>query len=264
MRIDLHCPVELLDSEILRDDRGNVRAYLTLGNLAPSRIDRFEACVRWTNDEGGAHEAIFTAENLRAPARATFTVSVSTGDLPGATALELVFLRVCFEEGGADWIGSPHRLTDVPDLPAPDGRDLNRLLALAGPDAVNFPYLNDRLWICVCGRPNPRRRKKCARCGRGRDQVLREYDMAGVLRAPMPAKKPPSVSPPPFNDAQRKDFEKARASFLRQRSLLIRRSVTMLVVALLIVIIAFLARRLSDDPKTTRDSIPPVKIENAE
>ena len=264
LRIDLHCPVELTGYELLHDDRGRTRAYLQLFNLSSQRISRLEAVAHFT-DEDGNDQAQSLCQQLDAGPRKAFTLSAAADALPGATGLWLAFTKLKFESGRPDWIGHPGRLTEIPDLPAPDGRDLNKLMAIAGRDAVCFPRRAGAYWLCVCGRPNACRRKTCLRCGRDREQVLTLCDMAQVLKSrpiltpsgdrielPLMEGKPPSTQKE--NAAQL-----LRRKFLRQRSLLVRRTLTMLVIALLLVLGAWLATALQKNAPP--ESIPPVKVQ---
>lgn len=260
MLIDLHCPVEYLGHEFTRDDRGNLRAYVKLNNLSKQVVERLDAVAVFEDGAGQRVETPFSMEGLSVQPRSAFSAMVSTNELPGATRLNVTFTRVILEGDGPVWMYNPARMVEIPDLPNPDGRELNRLLAAAGPDAIVFPYQTLKLWVCVCGRANPYRRRTCLRCGRERDRVLNDFDMARLMarRAPnLPASK---VDMPLFEDGTRTsngDAAHTRRRFLRERSMLIRRTVTMLVIALLMVLGALLWRAATTRP----ESIPPVKID---
>lgn len=268
MRIDLHCPVELTEYELLHDDRGRARAYLKLYNLSAQRISRLEAMAHFT-DEAGNDQAQAILQDIDVGPRKAFTLSVAADALPGATAVWLAFTKLKFEAGAPDWIGHPARLIEIPDLPAPDGRELNRLIAVAGRDAVCFPRRAGAYWLCVCGRPNACRRKCCVRCGRDREQVFQRCDMAQVLKSqplftpsgdrielPLMEGRPPA--PQKKNAAQL-----LRQKFLRQRSLLIRRTLTMVVIALLLALGYWLAAALKANRRPA-DAIPPVKVKQSQ
>ncbi len=268
MRIDPHCPVEHMTSDFAKDDRGNVRAYLKLNNLSPSVIERLDALAVFEDEGGRRAEIPFSMEGLRVPPRTSFAANVSTDEAPWATKVSVQFTRVIFEGDKPVWMYSPARLVEVPDLPRPDGRELNRLRSLAGEDAVGFPRLAGALWICVCGLPNPYRRRKCRRCARERDVVFTAFDMARVLRSPAPNAPLPKVDMPLFeeNEPQEetppdvKREEALRLKFLRERGLLIRRTVTMLVAALILIAAVWAYKTATTKP----ESIAPVKIGNTE
>ncbi|MGJ4850862.1 hypothetical protein ACH6CV_11470 [Bacillota bacterium Meth-B3] len=262
MLIDLHCPVEYLGHEFTRDDRGNLRAYLKLNNLSQQVVERLDAVAVFEDGAGRRAETPFSMEGLSVPPRSAFSAMVSTDELPGATRLNVTFTRVILEGNGPVWMYNPTRLAEVPDLPSPDGRELNRLLAAAGSDAVVFPYQTLKLWVCVCGRANPYRRRACRRCGRGRDRVLNDFDMARLMARRAPSVPAAKIDMPLFEDGARAPEGDAytRRRFLRERSMLIRRTITMLVIALLMALGALLWRAATTRP----ESIPPVKIDRKE
>ena len=244
MRIDLHCPVETRGYELTRDDRGKTRAYVRLFNLSGRRVRRLEGQVHFEGPEG--EQSLPLAQDVDAAPRQMFTLALA---LPGSgEGLWLSFTKLRFEDGRADWIGHPSRLIQIPDMPAPDGRELNRLMAVAGRDAVCFPRRTGAYWVCVCGRPNAYRRQRCARCGRQRDQVLTRCSMAQVMEE-QPLRTPsgdaielPLMAPPPAQaPGEDSPIQQLHRRFLRQRSMLLRRTLTMLVIALLLLLAAWLA-----------------------
>jgi hypothetical protein len=60
---------------------------------------------------------------------------------------------------------------------------LRQLRQSAGEDAVNFAYVTEKEWICVCGTHNPLDKTKsiqnCSRCHRNRDSALEHYGRPG-------------------------------------------------------------------------------------
>lgn len=266
MRIDLHCPVETRGYELTRDDRGKTRAYVRLFNLSGRRVRRLEGQVHFEGPEG--EQSLPLAQDVDAAPRQMFTLALA---LPGSgEGLWLSFTKLRFEDGRADWIGHPSRLIQIPDMPAPDGRELNRLMAVAGRDAVCFPRRTGAYWVCVCGRPNAYRRQRCARCGRQRDQVLTRCSMAQVMEE-QPLRTPsgdaielPLMAPPPAQaPGEDSPIQRLHRRFLRQRSMLLRRTLTMLVIALLLLLAAWLVGILRQAVQPPQ-SIPPVKIEQGQ
>ncbi len=265
MHIDLHCPVETRGCELTYDDRGRARAYVRLFNLSGRRVRRLEGEAHVQGPEGASSFPL--AQDVDAAPRQMFTLTLALPS-PGE-GLWLSFTKIKFEDGRPDWIGHPSRLICIPDMPAPDGRELNRLMAVAGRDAVCFPWRTGAYWVCVCGRPNAYRRQRCVRCARQRDQVLSRCSMAQVmeerpLRTPsgdaveLPLMPPPS--PAPGRDGL---MEKLHRRFLRQRSLLLRRTLTMAAIAALLLLLAWGIGALRQSAQPPQ-SIPPVKIEGGQ
>ncbi|WP_456324103.1 hypothetical protein [Desulfonauticus submarinus] len=60
---------------------------------------------------------------------------------------------------------------------------VRQLKQSAGEDAVNFAYVTETEWICVCGTHNPLDKAKeiqnCSRCHRNRDFTLEHYGRPG-------------------------------------------------------------------------------------
>ena len=52
---------------------------------------------------------------------------------------------------------------------------LTNLKYAAGETAVGYPSLQNGLWVCVCGRPNPDSEAYCARCGRQKELVFSRF-----------------------------------------------------------------------------------------
>lgn len=279
--LDFDCPLELRGYELLHDDRGKVRAYLRLMNLAGRRVADFEAVIAWYGDGGECKKMPFTADQLRASARAEFTLSLSTDQCPQAKHVEIRFARIRFEDGSPDWTGEEADMRRIELPEPPDGKSLNALVAAAGADARYFPEKHADYWLCVCGRPNPRGAEQCARCRRGRDVVLKNLTRKSVL-SDAPPVLPGLLSPEPMPEPDLSLFarpappasagERVRAraaleedalrkKFLRQRSLILRRTVTMLVIAALIALIGLAIPYLKYQQQRAREIVPPVKAQ---
>ena len=259
--IDLHCPVEHLSTDFTHDDRDNVRAYIKLNNLSGHFVERLDAVAIFTDGSNRRAQLPFSMEKLYIKPRSAFKAIVTTSELPTATHVDIQFTRVIFAGDEPLWMYSAARLVEIPDLPRPDGRDLNRLIDAAGDDAVVFPIRTGHLWICVCSRANPYRRKKCRRCGRERDHVLDTFDMARLLTQPAPRRKAKSVDLTLLFDKPSSQAKKAQRKqrFLRERRMLIRRTITMLVIIALILLFAWVYHALTTKPQ----SIVPTKREIA-
>lgn len=124
------------------------------------------------------------------------------------------------------------------------------------------------------GRPHPGGAGPTAKTGRGRRHPGGEASADGAAAGSPPApaggeasavQSPPDKAPLQAGDARRPapafSHRALREHYLRQRSLLVRRTVTMLTAALLIALTALLWAWLSDMQKRAREMVPPTRIE---
>lgn len=260
MKIDLTCPIEIRGYELICDDRGCVRAYITLNNLSPHAIGRFDAIVCWANSQSGQSAAHpVRAELPDADGRTTFRFSLSTDTVAEADMLELHFTRVRFADGESDWIGGQSEMIDLTELPEIPGSELRMLNAAAGDDAVRFPEKHEKYWICVCGRPNFRHQTVCSRCLRDRSDVLRNLTRNAVVNGIQPPDRPAG------NEAARRsarqefinDLRGKCQLFRRQRDILVRRTITMGVIIALLLGAAAVGDYYERVEAAQRGAIPP-------
>ena len=262
MRISLTCPVELRGYELVYDDHRHVRVYLSLMNLSQLRVERMDIRVTFYDSTGRQAVQTFHNDELSVAARSAFSWAVFSDDITDCTHLEVVFLRVILDGDEPVYMHNPMRMVDLPDLPKPDGRELNRLIDAAGADAVCFPFQSGNLWICVCGRANGYRKKQCARCERERDIVLTRYNITKLLKTPATQTTCPAHMP--FDNEEPKENPSGddvqRMRFLRARSMILRRTITMAVVIALLVWIAWaIGLKKSND---AHPSVQPVPIQD--
>ena len=120
MKLDLSCPIEVRGYSLNPDDRG-ATAIVRLYNLSARRVASFEAVAKWRSSTADHSVATpFLAERLRAGGENGFTIDLTTDRLPGADSLDLLFTRVCFEDGAPDWRGGDGPFAELTPLPAMD------------------------------------------------------------------------------------------------------------------------------------------------
>lgn len=275
--MDLDCPVELHGFEVLHDDRENARIYARLNNLSEKGVLGFQAIVRWIDRKRSqSGEMNYTAENLRVAPRGRFTVSFFAESAPHVDDIEMAFTTIHFDDG-TNWTGDLNRVIDISPIPDYDGRELNELAAVAGEDAICFAEQREGWWRCVCGRANSAEKELCARCRRGKDTALAQLNRETVLSGEA-AWLPESLKPEerdyetpfrmdiPEKIAEENEEEAYAPSdddlfkLRRQRNLLIRRTVTLVVLVTLIVFITWLWGVLNESKARVGDVIPPVPI----
>lgn len=259
MKIDLTCPIEIRGYELICDDRGCARAYITLSNLAPHAIARFDAIVCWANSQNG-HSAAhpFRADRLEADARSEFRLSLSTESVPEADTLEIHFTRVHFADGHADWIGGQAEWVEISELPEISGVEKRMLHIAAGEDAVRFPEKHEKHWVCVCGRANFRHQHTCARCLRDRTDVLRNLNRNAVLSGKQPEEPSQRIEPKrPTAEDRINELRSRFQLFRRQRNILVRRTITMGVVVLMLLSISLISDYQQSVEEAKRGANPP-------
>ena len=257
MKIDLTCPIEMRGYELICDDRGCVRAYITFNNLAPHAIARFDAIVCWANSTTGQISAQpFRADRIDADARANFRFTLSTTAVPDADTLEIHFTRVRYADGEADWIGGQADAVEIDELPAVPGAEMRLLTMAAGEDAVRFPEKHENHWVCVCGRANFRHQTTCSRCLRDRTDVLRNLNRGAIVLGKKPQPRPETRKTRDENDFVADLKEKFRL-FTRQRDILVRRTVTMSVIITLLLGAATVSDFHQRVENANRGAIPP-------
>ena len=278
--LEFSCPLELLHFELTRDDQGKVRAYLSLNNLAVRRVLRIEGDVLWTDSMTGEQLRVpFIADELRTAPRGRFKLQLSTNQLPGADRVDMTFRRVAFD-GDADniWEQDPDGLREIEPPPAPSGRELNKLVAIAGDDAENFPLRAAGHWFCVCGRANPPDDEKCVRCGRDQQTVFETLTRNAVLEADPPAppdrparepeiptflnrpddlgNEPASAEPSPSEE-----MALLRHRLVAQRGPLVRRTVFILSALILALLLIYAFQWLGEQKQRALEIHPPVRIQ---
>lgn len=95
------------------------------------------------------------------------------------TRVEAAVEKVWYKDGLV-WRREERNVREYIPNTLAQGRELDRLRAVAGQDAMGYPREEDVLWMCVCGRANPIGEQKCFKCGRERMQVLRDYSFQAI------------------------------------------------------------------------------------
>lgn len=261
MRLDLSCPLELMGYDLTHDPRG-VRGFVRLFNLSDRLITGFEAVISWQGNDVLSSIPLRSGPIAAAP-HEPFVLPLESEAAPGEWN-GMFFVQVDLE-GAPPWMGSPKRLIEV-DMPErPSSRELEALKRVAGPDAAVRPLFAKKYWVCACGRANPRKSPGCDRCGRSRRECLRmSRQLAAAFGSASPGREPSGrrAPVPAGKDHKGAAFHEAlRRHYLRQRSMLIRRTVTMLTAAALIALIALAWTWLLGMQQRAKDIVPPTRID---
>jgi hypothetical protein len=258
LQLDLGCPVELLGYDLTHDERG-VKGFVRLHNLSDHPVTGFEAVITWQGDGGSADIPLMAGPILAAP-HEPFVLPLEAEAAPNGHWSGLFFVQVDFD-GAPPWRGNPRRLTEVvlPEKPSP--LELEALRRVAGPDAAVRPHDAGAYWVCACGRANPGHSPGCDRCGRSRRHCLKlSRQLAEAFKQEISG-TPPKSAKVPRPEPEAAFHVTLRAKYLRQKNMLIRRTITMLTAAALIGLIALLWTWLIGMQQRAKDIVPPTRIE---
>ena len=169
MFIDLTCPAEVFGTVLPTEEIP--AAVLTLFNLSDRVIVSAEVMLRLLDKYGAEIEKLsFRGRALNGRPRSTFTMTVPCA-AAGVCTAEVSVEKVWFRDNEV-WRRNPANAVEYTPNALPVSRALTNLQYVAGETAVGFPVMQNGLWICVCGRPNPEEETVCVRCGRQRDAVF--------------------------------------------------------------------------------------------
>ena len=178
MLTDLTCPAEVFRT--IRPTEDIPAGTLTLDNLSDRVIVAAKVSVALVNDRGVELEhATADGQALNVRPHAAFRLNAPCLPHPGAVRVEATLEKVRFNDM-TDWTRNPDACVEYTPNNLPVSPALTNLQFIAGESAVGFPSLQDGLWVCVCGRPNPDSAETCARCRRQKETVFSRYNRETV------------------------------------------------------------------------------------
>lgn len=206
MKSDLTCPVEVVRVHVRREEKEIVeepRKQLVEGEVVieegepRKRIEEQIICdIEFQNLSDKETASIqmniicFDADNQRLGGRLVRSHAVSepkgrfSGQfmpehVDGTARVEASVEKVWYKDG-VIWRREERNVREYTPNQLPEGRELDRLRAVAGPDAAGYAREDDTVWMCVCGRANRTSDDCCMRCERERTQVLRDYCFSAI------------------------------------------------------------------------------------
>ena len=169
MFIDLTCPAEVFGTVLPTEEVP--AAALTLFNRSDRVIVSAEVTLRLLDKYGAELEKVsFRGRALNGRPHSTFMMTVPCA-AAGVCAAEVSIEKVWFRDNEV-WRRNPANAVEYTPNALPVSRALTNLQYVAGETAVGFPTMENGLWICICGRPNPEEETVCVRCGRQRDAIF--------------------------------------------------------------------------------------------
>ena len=171
--IDLSCPVEIFRAVLPTEE--TPAASLTLFNLSDRVISSVEVLLRLLDkDKEETERLTFRGRALNGRPHSTFLMTVPCAPSEELHSLEATVEKVWYADNET-W--RRDQANTVPYTPnaLPVSPALTNLKFAAGETAVGYPSMQDGLWVCVCGRPNPGEDTFCARCGRDREMIFSRF-----------------------------------------------------------------------------------------
>ena len=176
--IDLSCPVEIFRSALPTEEIP--AATLTLYNLSDRVIASVEVLLRLQDGDGEETERLaYRGRALNGRPHSTFLLTVPCAPSAGLKALEASVEKVWYTDND-NWRRDPANSVEYTPNNLPVSPALTNLKFAAGETAVGYPSLQNGLWVCVCGRPNPDSEAACARCRQRKETVFARYNRSAV------------------------------------------------------------------------------------
>ncbi|MBQ6515031.1 MAG: tetratricopeptide repeat protein [Clostridia bacterium] len=177
-KIDLTCPAEIFSTALPTEEIP--AATLTLFNLSDRVITSVEVLLRLLDDDGGETERLaYRGRALNGRPHSTFLLTVPCAPSSGLKALDVSVEKVWYADNET-WRRNPDNSVEYTPNALPVSPALTNLKFAAGETAVGYPSMQNGLWVCVCGRPNPEGEGYCARCGRQMETVFSQYTPEAV------------------------------------------------------------------------------------
>ena len=206
MKSDLTCPVEIIRVQVRREEKTiaeEPKKVLVKGEVAikegepETRVQEQIICdIEFQNLSQKETASIqmniicYDADNQRlggrlvrsraeSEPRGCFSGVFMPEHVEGTTRVEASVEKVWYKDGML-WRREERNVREYTPNRLPEGRELDRLRAVAGPDAAGYAREDDTVWMCVCGRANRTSDDVCMRCERRRTQVLEDYSFAAI------------------------------------------------------------------------------------
>ena len=172
--IDLTCPVEIFRTALPTEEVP--AATLTLFNLSDRVISSAEVSLCLSDADNRETERLtFRGRALNGRPHSTFLMTVPCAPSEELKSLEATVEKVWFADNET-WRRNPANVVEYKSNVLAVSPALTKLKYAAGETAVGYPSIQNSLWICICGRPNPENDVCCARCGRERDMVFARFN----------------------------------------------------------------------------------------
>ena len=184
MKSDLTCPVEITKVTVNREtvetkENEQIVCLIEFFNLSEKVIDSLQMNIICFAEDGTRLGGRLVRAAAPGEGREKFSGTFMPEHVDGAVRVEAAVEKVWFQDGML-WRREERNVREYTPNNLPEGRELDRLRAVAGPDAAGYAREDDIVWMCVCGRANRTSDDKCVRCERERTKVLADYSFAAI------------------------------------------------------------------------------------
>lgn len=187
MKSDLTCPVEITKVTVNREiqetedtkEREQVVCLIEFFNLSEKAIDSLQMNIICFDQEGTRLGGRLVRAGASGVPREHFSGTFMPEHVNGAVRVNAAVEKVWFKDG-VIWRREDRNVREYTPNNLNEGRELDRLRAVAGPDAAGYAREDDIVWMCVCGRANRTSDDVCIRCERKKEQVLSDYSFAAI------------------------------------------------------------------------------------
>ncbi|MBQ7786047.1 MAG: hypothetical protein IJ381_07875 [Clostridia bacterium] len=187
MKSDLTCPVEITKVTVNREIQQNEEAkeheqivcLIEFFNLSEKVIDSLQMNIICFDAQGERLGGRLVRAGARGEGRSLFSGTFMPEHVDGAVRVEASVEKVWYQDGMI-WRREERNVREYTPNALAEGRELDRLRAVAGPDAAGYAREDDIVWMCVCGRANRTSDDKCMRCERERVHVLKAYSFEAI------------------------------------------------------------------------------------
>ena len=190
MKSDLTCPVEITKVTVNREmretqekedtkEREQVVCLIEFFNLSEKAVDSLQMNIICFDEEGTRLGGRLVRAGAAGEPREHFSGTFMPEHVDGVVRVEAAVEKVWFKDG-VIWRREDRNVREYTPNNLNEGRELDRLRAVAGLDAAGYAREDDIVWMCVCGRANRTSDDICRRCERKKEQVLAEYSFAAI------------------------------------------------------------------------------------
>lgn len=178
MKIDLSCPIELWQYNMPHD--GASECTFILGNLSDKAVVSVQvALICYDKDKSLLYRQVERVQGLYAAPGERFSILIVPTRTEGVASVDLLIEKVWFDDAMI-WRRGSNPLTEYEPNALKPGRRLDTLKFVAGQDAVGYPSEQPSVWVCVCGRANPRASIMCCRCERQKATVFASFSRENI------------------------------------------------------------------------------------
>lgn len=225
MKSDLTCPIEVVRASVeTREAEGEeqILCQIDFLNLTERTVDSLQMNIICFDGDGARIGGRLVRAAAHGGPKERFAGTFMPEHVNGAARVEASVEKVWYE-GGMMWRREERNVREYePNALAP-GRDLDRLRAAAGSDAMGYAREDDSVWMCVCSRANLTSEETCMRCGRSRADVMKHFsrlaieETIGKREAALEAKSMEAVMRSVAETIRIKQEEKEREARRRRR-----------------------------------------------